>query len=82
MFVNVGHLDDESSRCASLFFPALPLGEETPGRPSHDWIAGQVGDPTEVATVTCHQDVSLVAPALAPTVNQKKKQLKRERSEG
>jgi len=54
--------------------PPCPLGR------SHDGIAGQVGDPAEVVTVTRHQDVALVAPALAPTVNNKKRE--RERDEG
>ena len=40
--------------------------------PSHDGVAGEVGDAAEVATVTGHQDVALLAPALAPAVRGKR----------
>lgn len=40
---------------------------------SHDGVAGEVGDAAEVATVTCHQDVAVLAPALAPAVGERQK---------
>lgn len=40
---------------------------------SQDGVASEVGDAAEVATVTCHQDVSLVAPFLTPAVKKRQK---------
>lgn len=40
---------------------------------SQDGVASEVGDAAEVATVTCHQDVSLVAPFLTPAVKKSQK---------
>lgn len=41
--------------------------------PSHDGVAGEVGDAAEVAAVASHQDVALVAPPLAPAVGERQK---------
>lgn len=46
--------------------PRVPLKSSLAA--SHERVAGEVGDATEVATVTCHQDVTLVAPPLTPAV--------------
>lgn len=45
--------------------PVLPLRGPAPDS-SHHRVAGQVGDAAQVAAVTGHQDVALLAPALAP----------------
>jgi len=42
-----------------------------PPSSSHDGVAGEIGNATEVAAVTSHQDVALLAPGLAPAVRDK-----------
>lgn len=48
----------------------------------HDGVTGQVGNATRIPAVTCHLDVPLVAPALAPAVREGENKRARERERG
>ena len=63
-----------------LFNSITSCSEQHSG--SHDRVTGKVGDATEIATVSCHEDVAFVTPALTPAVKrdrsrQKKQEKKR-----
>lgn len=58
------------------------LSRFAPPRSSHERVAGQVGDATQVTAVTSHQDVPLVAPRCVPAVQGTEKKSVKGEGEG